>query len=470
MAKSKYKYLFKNTFLFTISSFSSKILSFLLVPLYTTVLSTADYGTADMVFTTSSLVVFVVALNISDAVLRYVIDRESNQNEILGYGIKVTLIGNLFFAFILSILAGLKVWDWKSYLYLFLFLHVSITSFMNLISNYLRAIDKIKEVAISGIISTVATILCNIVTLLILKIGIYGYLISMVIGPFMSLLYCLSKSGNIWTAIRCATKDRKIKHEMLVYCIPLILNGIAWWINASLDKYFIVGYCGVSDNGIYSVAQKIPTILTTFASIFLQAWNLSAIREFDKDDKDGFFSNTYNLLNACLVMLCSLIILLNIPISKILYAKDFFVAWKCSSWLLISTVFSAMSSYEGSIFAAVKNSKIASISTLVSAFVNLILNIILIQIIGIQGAAIATVISFISVWSIRFIYLKKIIKLRINMFENIISYVLLFLQVLLERISDHCYWGQVVIIIIIIFIYRNNIVNIGKPLLSRVKN
>ena len=55
MAKSKYKYLFKNTFLFTISSFSSKILSFLLVPLYTTVLSTADYGTADMVFTTSSL-------------------------------------------------------------------------------------------------------------------------------------------------------------------------------------------------------------------------------------------------------------------------------------------------------------------------------------------------------------------------------------------------------------------------------
>ena len=98
------------------------------------------------------------------------------------------------------------------------------------------------------------------------------------------------------------------------------------------------------------------------------------------------------------------------------------------------------------------------------------MNIILIQIIGIQGAAIATVISFISVWSIRFIYLKKIIKLRINMFENIISYVLLFLQVLLERISDHCYWGQVVIIIIIIFIYRNNIVNIGKPLLSRVKN
>ena len=162
MAKSKYKYLFKNTFLFTISSFSSKILSFLLVPLYTTVLSTADYGTADMIFTTSSLVVFVVALNISDAVLRYVIDRESNQNEILGYGIKVTLRGNLVFAFILSILAGLKVWDWKSYLYLFLFLHVVITSFMNLISNYLRAIDKIKEVAISGIISTIATILCNI--------------------------------------------------------------------------------------------------------------------------------------------------------------------------------------------------------------------------------------------------------------------------------------------------------------------
>ena len=74
MTRNKYGYLAKNTLLFTVSSFSSKILSFLLVPLYTNVLSTADYGIADIVSTTSTLLTFVVSLNISESVLRFAID------------------------------------------------------------------------------------------------------------------------------------------------------------------------------------------------------------------------------------------------------------------------------------------------------------------------------------------------------------------------------------------------------------
>ena len=78
---------------------------------------------------------------------------------------------------------------------------------------------------------------------------------------------------------------------MFAYCIPLIFNNIALWVNGSLDKYFVTGLCGISENGIYSIASKIPHILDACIIVFSQAWNLSAIKEFDSQDKDGLFKD-----------------------------------------------------------------------------------------------------------------------------------------------------------------------------------
>ena len=74
--KEKYKYLGKNTLIFAISSFSTKFLSFLLVPLYTSFLSTAEYGKIDLITTTSTLLVYVLTINIADSVLRFTIENE----------------------------------------------------------------------------------------------------------------------------------------------------------------------------------------------------------------------------------------------------------------------------------------------------------------------------------------------------------------------------------------------------------
>lgn len=469
MEKNKYGYLIKNTFLFTISSFCSKLLTFFLVPLYTSVLSTSDYGTADLLTTTAYLLLYIVTVNIADAVLRFVIEKQNYGEEIYGYAIKVILKGNILYLLLLIIFAYFNPIHWEYYLYVFLFLNVFLTSFQNLASNYLRAKDNVRDVAIGGIVSTAITILCNIVTLVVFKLGLIGYLISLNLGLLVTTVFYLFKCENIYHAFLNATKNRDIQKSMMRYCIPLILNGIAWWISASLDKYFVVAMINTSANGIYSVAQKIPSILTTFSTIFMQAWNLSAIKEFDKNDSDGFFTNTYKTVNSALVICCSFLILINIPLAKVLYNKDFFIAWKCSSWLLISVVFSSLSSFEGSVFSAVKNTRIVSVSTVMSAIINIVLNFIFIPIWGIQGAAIATAISFFSVWLIRYILMKKYIKIRTNNYLCLSTYLLLIVQVLLERIYNHCYIGQCVIFIIIIFLYKKNLKAIIVKIKSTIK-
>ena len=163
------------------------------------------------------------------------------------------------------------------------------TAFYEMMTNYLMAIDKVKEVAIAGIISSIVIIFSNIYFLLIMKIGIVGYLASIIIGPLLSSVFCIIVAReplNTYIVVDC---NNKLKKEMVVYCVPLIFNNIALWINAFLDRYFVTYFCGVSGNGVYSVAGKIPTILSTCYSVFASAWTLSAIQEFDPEDKDGFF-------------------------------------------------------------------------------------------------------------------------------------------------------------------------------------
>lgn len=464
---SKYGYLAKNTVLFTISSFGSKILVFLLVPLYTSILSTADYGIADLITTTATLLIYVFTINIADSVLRFAIDQKTEQESYLSYGLKVLFCGSLIFGTIIVAMWQLQILEWKEYCYFFLFLQFFSTAIYQIISNYLRAIDDIKGVAISGIVTTAVTVLFNILLLLVWKKGLVGYLISMVLGPLVASAYCFLRVNRPLSFILRKNPSRDERKAMRNYSIPLIFNGVAWWMNNSIDKYFVTAICGAAQNGIYAVSYKIPTILTVFHSIFSQAWNLSAIKEFDRNDKDGFFAKTYSTYNAVLVILCSGLILFNIPIARILFAKDFFIAWKYSSVLLISIVFSALSGFLGSIFTAVKDSKIFAVSTVISAMANCILNAILIPIWGIQGAAIATAISFFMIWIIRLICTRKYIKWKLNLFVDIVAYIVLTIQVIVEHFEGHGYLAQLVCMSILLLLYRKQFLASMKLIINK---
>ena len=464
----KYKYLGKNTLIFAISSFGTKFLSFLLVPLYTNVLSTKEYGTADLITTTATLLIFVLTIDIADAVLRFTIERKKFQNEILSYGIRVLVIGSLWCAIGLGVVALTGWLDWPLYYFLFVLLYFLSTALYQILTNYLRVIDKVIHVAIAGIVSSLGIIIGNVVLLLYFKIGILGYLISIILGPIMASIYCIvviHEPISIYIKNKC---DNNTMLAMRTYCIPMIFNNVALWINAFLDRYFITGYCGLEENGIYSVASKIPTILATCYTVFSQAWNLSAIKEFDPEDKDGFFSKTYSAYNALITIVCSILILFNIPLARFLYAKDFFVAWQYSSVLLLSVMFNSLTIILGSIFSAVKKTKIIATTTVLSAAVNIVFNVVLIPVIGILGAAIATVMAYLVMWVLRLKFSQKYISFKVNWFRDSLIYVILGLQVVFEHLGGHMYLAQSICLAVILLVYHKQFMIVTKRLLGRL--
>ncbi len=464
----KLKYLTTNTLVFAISSFGTKFLSFVLVPLYTNVLTTAEYGIADIIVTTATLMIFLFTVNIADSVLRFGIEAKSGKQEILSYGMRVIGIGSLLAAGVLTVVALSGLVDWKTEYYVFLFLYYFFTALYQTLANYMRAADKVKDVAIGGIISSVAMIGCNLLFLLVIKIGLMGYLIGLVAGHLAGTVYFLLR-GKItlpyWGIRLC---DKETRHRMMVYCMPLILNSVALWVNSFLSRFFITGFCGAGANGIYSVANKIPVILSTCYTVFSQAWGLSAIREFDPEDTDGFFAGTYKVYNALICMACSGLIILNVPIAKLLFAKDFFVAWEYSSLLLLSVMFNALTVFMGSIFTAVKNTKILATTTLFSAVVNIGLNLLLVPKMGVMGAALANFTSYVVMWVVRLVYAKKYIKMKINLAKDVLVYVLLLGQVVLEhRLPDHGYVWQGLIFVGIVLLNGKQFVEILKKLFSK---
>lgn len=312
---------------------------------------------------------------------------------------------------------------------LYLLLYFVSERFYTYFSNVSKGLDKVKEYAICGFINSATTLIFNILFLTVFHWGIDGYFLANILSYFIAGFYLMIKV-KIWNYLKLHLSNKNQKAEMMNYSKHLVFNSISWWINNSIDRYFIIWLLGTAENGIYSVAYKIPTIINVVQSIFNQAWTLSAIKEF-YDRKDNFYSNTYKTYMLLLTFSCSGLIILDQLIAKIIYSNDFYIAWKYVPFLLISAVFAALNAFIDSIFAANMDSKIIAQTTIIGAVINIVLNLLLIHFMGTMGAAISTMISYFVMWIFKFIKAKKIVKISINPLKMSVSYIILLAQSIL---------------------------------------
>lgn len=428
--ENRLKFLAKNIFFLTLSNFATKILSFLLVPLYTNILSTEEYGSYDFFSTSINLLIPILTIEISSAVFRFAMEKNNTKNNIFSIGCKISLISIfiiILFVFVNSKYELINIINEFKYFFIAMY---TVSVINNLFTGFTRALERMLDISISSVIGSTVIIILNIIFLIYMKMGLQGYFIANIAGLFIQNLYLFLKV-KMWQYIGKASLHLQVLKEMIIYSAPLVINSIAWWINSASDKYIIIGFCGMATNGIYAVASKIPSILNIFQNIFAQAWGVSAIKEFEEGRDYLFFKKMYSAYNFSLLVACSILIILDRFLAKILYSKDFFIAWKYVPFLLMSIMFGALSGYLGSIFSAMKDSKMFAKSTCIGATINLIINICFVPIFGAMGAAIATLISYIIVLEMRMKHIKKNLGIPISGVKDYFSYIILLGQALL---------------------------------------
>ena len=452
MDTSRRNFLFKNILIFVIGNLASKLIGFFLIPLYTSVLNTAQYGVIDLVTTIGTIVIPIFTLNISESVMRFNLDEGIDKNRITQIGANVFLIGALI-GLLLIPCCNLyhEISEYSMYIYFYV---ISIASSQIFLCD-LRGKELLVQYSIGNIIQTLMIALLNIIFLVILKWEIEGYLLAYIISNFLTALYAVL-IGKGYKAFGLFTMDISKFKDMVKYSVVLIPNSFMWWIMNSSDHIMITSMIGIAENGIYAVSYKLPTLISTTTTIFNQAWSYSAIRESGSDDETEFYNIVFNKLIAISMTIGILMVSVIKSFLKVYVTNEYYSAWQYTPFLIIGCVYLTLASFIATSYTVNKDSFGYLFSGMFGAALNIILNVILIPMIGIYGAAIATCISYIAVFIYRLFHTKKYIVYDIVNKEFLVGSVILIISSGLA-FSDNIISKliQCVLSIYTIFFYRH---------------
>lgn len=419
---SKEKQLLKNTIIVSIGKMCTQLITFFLLPLYTTVLSTTEYGLVDLLNTLISLLLPIVTFQLEQGIFRYLIDYRNNYNKqkevistsffmIFGFAIIFTL----FFIIISPVING-------NYKYcLFLSLISQIVSTVSL--QISRGIGNNFKYSFGSLLIGSVTVILNVVLIVWFKLGVYGMLLGTFLGNIIGSLY-LFFSLKVYKLLNINLFDKNISKNLLKYSIPLIPNSISWWIVNVSDRSIISIYMGVDANGIYSAANKFSGVITTLYQIFNLTWTESASIYIDSNDADHYFSSIFDLVFRLFGSICLCVIAYMPFIFNIMINNNFSDAYFQIPLLMVAAFFNILVSFIGSIYIAKKLTNEIAKTSIYAGLINIVVNFLLIRYIGLFAASLSTIIAYLTMFIFRFIDSKKYINIKIN--KKIIVYFSIF--------------------------------------------
>lgn len=431
---SSYKKLFSNTIIFAIGSFSSKILTLLLMPLYSHYITDADLGGVDVLTQIANWTIPLATMTIAEAVIRFGLDKAYDKKRLFTIGNIICGIGLLIFSLVLALVSISGIAD--NYIggySIILFLYVFMSSLKTLYTTFVRAMEKVRLFALSGIVATFFTVLFTAL-FLVLTPNIFGgsgiakYLVPIALADFVTIIFVTFKA-KLWKYIDFSYIDREMLDSMLRYSIPLIPAQLLWLITNSSDSFMTTHYLGKAANGTLSFAYKIPNFIATVYMMFGQAWNMSAITEHDSDHESKFYEKVFDFNQSLLYILVGGCLLIIQPMTKLLIHGNVQECIKYSPLIAYSTIFSCFTTFMGSIYLATKQTKRSMFTSLVSGVINVGLNVILIPTIGLYGPAVSTVVSYVTVFSIRAFDSRTLVPFKINIKKLLISNAILLAMV-----------------------------------------
>lgn len=419
---SPYKKLISNSIVLSIGNFGSKILTFVMVPLYTFKLTTNQYGTVDLIQTLSNLLLPVIFASIFDAVLRFGMEKNEEQRTLtnaVAFVVPVSAIA-IVISFILQIYA---------YQYAFVTgMLIILQAYQSVLSQFTKAIEKVKLYSLNGILLTLVTVICNLFFLVKVNLRTEGYLLSIIIANACSILF-LSIAVKVWRYISFRDLSRSHLKQMLRFSLPLVPNSVAWWMSSTVNRFFILGILGTGANGLFAVANKIPSVISMMTTIFDQAWQLSAIEEYGKAGRTKFFSNTFKAYAGFLFVCSSGVFLIIKPLFYYVFSRNYYDGWQVTPFLILTVVYSSFSGFVGANYTASKKTAVVFTSTIYGMIINLALGFGMIKVIGLLGSGMSSAIAFLTVWLLRMRRLTTDVEIHVSLIQMFGSHAGLFIQI-----------------------------------------
>ena len=404
------KQLMKNTIIIAIGKLSTQIISYLLLPLYTSQLDPSEYGNYDFICTLSVFLCPIITLLMEESMFRYLIDADSKvqRKKIITQTIIYTFFGTVLFTIIAALIMGFGT-DYTP-MYITAIITFVISNILIGLSNALsRGLGKIKLYSVSNFILGISTIILNIVFILALNAGAEGLLWANTIANAFTAIVIL---GILKLPKYIGKIDKPLMNDMIKYSIPLVPNSISWSIINMSDRIILTQMVSSAANGIYAMANKFPNIINVLYGYFYTAWKESAAKIVKEDNKNQYYNSIYHDAKRFLyaVTICLIAVM---PFAFPIFINEAYnEAYVYIPIVMIATYYSNLSSFYGGIFSAYKDTKIMGTTTIVAAVINLVIDLLLVNWLKIYAACFSTLIANLIVYFYRKKKLKKYLKLK----------------------------------------------------------
>jgi O-antigen/teichoic acid export membrane protein len=381
-----------NSVIYSIITILQKGILFFLLPLYTAYLSTDDYGVLSVITSVSSFFSIFIILSLDGAGTRFFYRNKNPQYAKILWGslISFVLINSLIIG-VLSILfheyfIDPIVRNINFFPYILLgIVNVILSPLYLFFQTYLQTLQNGIYYGFNSLLYFLLQITLIIIFLVVFNLGIVGVLLANAITSFVFFIYVMIV---FFPKVKLGF-DKSILIPAIRYSSPLIPHSLSSWSTGMIDKLFLNDLAGKSETGLYSVGQQLGSIIGLMAASINKAF-VPWFFEKEAIGKEGI--NQIRGVSEIIILICCFIAFFVSLFSKeILYvmaAKEYQNAWIIVPILAFSNVFQAMY-YLFINVLFLKHSSFVFIVTIASAVINILLNIILISIAGMIGAAIA---------------------------------------------------------------------------------
>lgn len=420
---SKESKLVKQTAIYAVGNLGSKVLTYVMVLVYTYFITPEEMGFYDLVITSISMLQPLILLQINDGIYRFLVDGDrENQTLLIGSGVRflciTTAAAEILFAVFCSFF-NLQYAVWIG-------LMLASTMFLELFHNVVRGLGQSKFYAGIGLLNSFLMLLFETVGLMVLNLGVMALIASKFLANAVCIAVMLIRQPIIRSSLKHPIHKEVLK-PVIRYSVPLVPNTICWWVINSSDRYLILGFLGEAFNGVYSMATKFPTVLTTITSIFYLAWQESAIKEYHSPNRDEFFSSIFRRYYVLLFTLAICAFPATRFVIALFVSADYRSAWQYTGFLYLAAVFSALSGFLGLGYQISKETARSFATTVFAAILNFGINIGCIRFVGLQAASFSTFAAYMFLMLIRLKHAKRYFTLKIQWGE----FTALFASVLL---------------------------------------
>ena len=434
---NKKKELAINTAIIMFGKMCTQFLSFLLLPLYTSLLSTEEYGTFDLVITIVSLCMPFIFWQIEDAIFRFLVEERTNDERkeiIISTVVKFVVIHivviTLLYAFIYRFLNP----EYRNFLYINL-----VCSYLSTFSLQLvRGLGKNVAYSMGSFLSASVTVVCNVIFITLLHMHADGMLLALCVGNIVCFIYVVVTT-RLYKYSKWRSASKEVLREMLKYSVPMIPNLLSWTVIATSDRLILTAFLGTGATGVFSVAHKFPSLFSTIYNIFNVSWTESVTLHLKEKDGEEFVTNIINAMFS-LFSACALGIVAVMPfIFPVLINANYQEAYQQIPILILGTMFNVIVGLLSVLYIALKKTSQIAKSSVVAAIVNVAINLLLVKFIGIYAASISTVVAYAVLAIYRYIDLRKYANISFQKSRILLS-------VIIAAIVCICYYTDSMII------------------------